>query len=222
MEPNLTHGIVWYVVLLYSTVFHEAAHAWVAYKLGDDTAHRGGQVSLDPIPHIMREPIGLIVVPIISYMANGWMMGWASAPYDPQWALQYPKRSAIMSMAGPAANLILVVISFIVLSLGVRSGHFEASPFQAVTGIWGMVGVVMFIAFMLNTVLLIFNLLPIPPLDGSAIPLFFLKGSKAEEYQLFIRQPQVALAGMFIAFYSGGYIVWPIFMKVLGLLHRVT
>ncbi len=218
MEQNLTHGIVWYVVLLYSTVFHEAAHAWVAYKLGDDTAHRGGQVSLDPIPHIMREPIGLIVVPILSYLANGWMMGWASAPYDPQWALQYPKRSAIMSMAGPAANLILVVISFIVLTLGVRSGHFEVSPYQAVTGVWGMVGVVMFIMFLLNTVLLIFNLLPVPPLDGSAIPLFFLKGSKAEEYQLFIRQPQVALAGMFIAFYSSGYIVSPILVRALKLL----
>ena len=91
---------------------------------------------------------------------------------------------------------------------------------MTITGVWGMVGVVMFITFMLNTILLIFNLLPIPPLDGSAIPLFFLKGSKAEEYQHFIRQPQVALAGMFIAFYSGGYIVWPIFIKILSLLPR--
>lgn len=221
MQPNLFDGIAWYIVLLYSTVFHEAAHAWVSYKLGDDTAYRGGQVSLDPIPHIVREPIGMIVVPLVSYLSNGWMMGWASAPYDPHWALQYPKRSALMAMAGPAANGILATIAFILLALGARAGLFFPSLTGQMSGAWGVVGSVLFIAFMLNSVLMFYNLLPLPPLDGSAIPLFFLKGSKAEEYQHFIWQPQVAMVGMLIAFYFGGGVVSPLFIKLYGLLIHV-
>ena len=102
-------GLLWYFVFLYSTVCHEAAHAWVALKLGDDTAYQGGQVSLDPIPHIRREPWGMVLVPLVTFFmnaANGatWMMGWASAPYNPQWAERHPRSAAWMALAGPAAD----------------------------------------------------------------------------------------------------------------------
>ena len=222
MQPNLVDGIIWYVVLLYSTVFHEAAHAWMSHKLGDDTAYQGGQVSFDPIPHIMREPFGLIVLPILSYVYNGWMMGFAHAPYDPHWALRYPKRSAMMAMAGPAANGILVVISFVLLVIGTKAGYFVPGMQQVTPGSLAHVGTVLFIIFMLNTLLMLFNLLPLPPLDGSAIPLFFLKGSKAEEYQHFIWQPHIAFFGMVVAFYGGGELVWPIFYELNSLLVRMV
>ena len=84
MDDTLILGLFWYAAFVVSTSFHEAAHAFVAYRLGDKTAFYGGQVSLSPIPHILREPIGMLIIPWISYAANGWMMGWASTPYNPR------------------------------------------------------------------------------------------------------------------------------------------
>ena len=105
MNNDIALGLAWYVVFVLSLSFHEAAHAFAAMKLGDKTAYYGGQVSLHPFAHIRREPIGMIVLPIISYILNGWMIGWASAPYDRAWAQRHPKREIMMAMAGPAANL---------------------------------------------------------------------------------------------------------------------
>src|SRR5215475_8256070 len=106
---QFSDAIMTYVVFLYSTVLHEAAHAWAAHRLGDDTAYRGGQVSLDPTPHIKREPWGMVLIPILSFLMGGWMIGWASAPYDPEWARMYPRRAGMMAVAGPVANLLLVL-----------------------------------------------------------------------------------------------------------------
>src|ERR1044071_2199435 len=127
MKHDLADGLVWYLVFLFSTCFHEAAHAWTAHRLGDDTAYRGGQVTLDPTPHIRREPFGMVLVPLLSYFFGGWMIGWASAPYNPQWALRYPQRSALMALAGPAANLALVFIAAILMRLGLEWGVFRSA-----------------------------------------------------------------------------------------------
>src|SRR5436190_7365182 len=105
MDPAIL--LTAYVVFLYSTVCHEAAHAWVAHKLGDSTAYHGGQVSLDPIPHIRREPLGMVVVPLLGLFINGSLLGWASAPLDPLWAAKHPRRSALVALAGPASNFLL-------------------------------------------------------------------------------------------------------------------
>ena len=126
MDLDFALGLKWYLVFLFSTTAHEAAHAWAALKLGDDTAHRGGQVTLDPTPHLKREPIGMIAVPIISYLLGGWMIGWASAPYDPRWAMQYPKRAAAMALAGPVSNFIILLLSAIAIRVGIAMGHFDA------------------------------------------------------------------------------------------------
>jgi hypothetical protein len=88
----LVLGVIWYIVFLFSTTCHEGAHALVAKLGGDTTAFEGGQVSLNPLPHIRREPFGLVVVPIFSYIAAHWMIGWASAPYNPEWQQRYPRR----------------------------------------------------------------------------------------------------------------------------------
>src|SRR5271170_6908705 len=111
-------GVTWYVVFLFSTTCHEAAHALAAKLGGDLTAFHGGQVTIDPVPHIRREPFGMVLVPILSYLFGGWMMGWASAPYDPDWAYRHPHRAAWMSLAGPGANLALVLIA----SIGIHAG----------------------------------------------------------------------------------------------------
>src|SRR5678816_411467 len=100
---------IWYVVFLFTLTWHEAGHALVALLGGDDTAYRGGQVSLNPWPHVRREPMGTVLIPILTFAYSGWMMGWASAPYDPEWGRANPKRLAAMSIAGPAANLLLAM-----------------------------------------------------------------------------------------------------------------
>ena len=69
----------------------------------------GGQVSLDPMPHVRREPVGTLIAPWLFYLFGGWMIGWASTPFDPRWAFTHPRRAAWMSLAGPAANALLVL-----------------------------------------------------------------------------------------------------------------
>src|SRR5918994_1002237 len=119
MEPNVAIGFLWFVVFLFSTTVHEAMHAFAAWKGGDPTAYEGGQVSLSPLPHIKREPIGMVVVPLITALTQGWAIGWASAPYDPHWASRHPGRAAVMSAAdgGPsfAANLLSIFLMLNVL-----------------------------------------------------------------------------------------------------------
>src|SRR6267378_8641055 len=98
MNPDyLVFGFLEYVVFLFSTTCHEAAHSLVAKWGGDLTAAEGDQVTLNPIPHIRRSPVGMVVIPILSFLLGGWMIGWASAPFDPNWQRQYPRRSAWMA-----------------------------------------------------------------------------------------------------------------------------
>lgn len=137
MNPQLlVEGLTWFVVFLFSTTLHEAGHALAAWKLGDSTAYEGGQVSLNPLPHIRREPLGMVLVPLLSFAMSHWMMGWASAPYDPLWAHRYPKRAALMAAAGPAANLLLVLVAGLLIRAGIWSGTFyppDSANFTAVT-----------------------------------------------------------------------------------------
>src|SRR6202158_4060938 len=118
-EPNvIALGFIWYIVFLLSTTCHEASHALAAKWGGDLTAFEGGQVTLNPIPHIQRSPFGMVVVPIVSFLLGGWMIGWANAPYDPSWQRRHPHRSAWMALAGPAANFSLMLLAVVGLRLG--------------------------------------------------------------------------------------------------------
>lgn len=198
MNPDqLIEGFTWFVVFIFSTTLHEAGHALVAWKLGDPTAYEGGQVSLNPLPHIQREPVGMVLVPIISFALNGWMMGWASAPYDPAWAHRHPKRAALMAAAGPAANLLLTVISGLLIKFGIA---------RAIPGAIMPIGIL----FLLNLLLFVFNLLPVPPLDGSAILPMFMSDNAARRYREFLHQPMFSLLGLLLAWKVFPYIFEPI------------
>jgi len=214
-------GLTWYMAFLLSVTLHEAAHALVAWRLGDSTAYHGGQVTLDPVPHIRREPLGMVVVPLVSFFAGGWMIGWGSTPYDPYWAMSHPRRSAWMSAAGPAANLLLVVICIVVIRLALLAGLVEAPEavrFDHVADVtshpW-LYGPVFFVGilFSLNLILFFFNLLPFPPLDGSALPLLFLEGSQAEGYQQWMTNPTFGWIGIVVA--------WNVFDHVFTPLHLI-
>lgn len=233
-------GATWFVVFLFSTTLHEAGHAFAAYKLGDTTAYEGGQVSLNPLPHIQREPLGMILVPIITFAANNWMMGWASAPYDPVWAHRYPRRAAIMALAGPAGNLILLLVSGGLLRAGMSAGIYEPYPFwmsgygfkyerlvQVVAGSGGPAfaeGAIapLSILFLLNLILFFFNLLPLPPLDGSAVLPAFMSNETAARYNALLHQPMVSLLGLLVAWQVFPYVFNPILIFALRVLYPDT
>src|SRR2546426_6497866 len=100
-------------------------HALAALRGGDRTAYLGGQVSLSPIPHIRREPVGMLIVPLLTAFTNGWAVGWASTPYDPVWAAHYPRRAATMAAAGPAGHLLLGALAVVAIRGGLYLGFFE-------------------------------------------------------------------------------------------------
>jgi Zn-dependent protease len=226
MAFDLLTGIKWYLVFLFSTTLHEAAHAWAGLKLGDDTAHRGGQVTLDPTPHIRREPFGMVVVPIISYLLSGWMIGWASAPYNPAWAAANPRRSAVMSLAGPAANLLLVLVAAICIRVGMAFQFFDAPAqvnFSHVVDALApgafFFSTMLSIMFSLNLLLCVFNLLPLPPLDGSGALLLFASPRSAEKILATLRHPQLRIFGLVIAWKVFDIIYPPIQLSAVNLLY---
>ncbi len=224
MTPDqLALGLTWFVVFLFSTTLHEAAHAFAALRMGDPTAYHGGQVSLNPWPHIRRAPFGMVLFPILSLVLSGGksMFGWASAPYDPHWAASHHRRAAVMAAAGPAANLVLVLLAGLAIRLGHAANLFAAPDqisFDQVTeavvpgGFAAAIAVPLSIFFTLNLLLFVFNLLPLPPLDGSALPPLFMSDRMAETYLNFLHQPQLALVGMLIAW----NIFRPLFDPVLS------
>src|SRR6266550_6775672 len=125
-QTEIALGAVWYVAFLFSTTCHEASHALAGKLGGDPTAFEGGQVTLNPIPHIQRSPFGMVVMPVLSYLLGGWMIGWASAPYDPAWQRRHPHRAAWMALAGPAANFTLMLLAAIGIRVGIAMGRFTA------------------------------------------------------------------------------------------------
>jgi len=192
---TLALAFIWYVAFLFSTTCHEAAHALVAKIGGDSTAALGGQLSLNPIPHIRRAPFGMVVIPILSFFVSGGMIGWASAPYDPLWERRHPRRSAWMALAGPAANFTLMLLAALALRIG-RSYHlFSIDP---LTGKPGIVLTGLFIIFSLNLLLGTFNLIPVPPLDGSTGIMIFMTEEQAQRYLDWIRGSSYAMAGLLV------------------------
>ncbi len=190
----LVGAFLTYIVFLFSTTCHEAAHAFVAKHGGDTTAALGGQVTLNPIPHIRREPFGMVIVPLLSFFFSGGMIGWASAPFNPEWERRYPKRSAWMALAGPAANFTLMLLAAFALKAGRSTDLFHRQP----GGGSSFLFTVLITTFMLNLLLGTFNLLPVPPLDGSTAIMLFMSESTAQKYLDWLRGNSFAIAGLLV------------------------
>ncbi len=225
---NPIHGLFWYLAFLFSTTCHEAAHAWVALKGGDPTAYEGGQVSLSPWPHMRREPIGMLVVPILTALTQGWAIGWASVPFDPEWEERHPHRAALMAAAGPAANLLIALLAFAGLKLGLILGGFDApstahfdSMVEPAAGGFALdyLAHVLSILLTLNVLLAVFNLLPLPPLDGAAVLGLFVSERAAHRLISFARTPGFSMIGLIVAWQVFPHFADPLFSLVLNLLH---
>ena len=220
-------AIGWYIVFLLAITLHEGAHALAAYLGGDSTAYDNGQVTLNPIPHIKHEPFGTVVVPIIALFVMGWPLGFASAPYDPLWAGRHPYRAAFMALAGPAANLLLVILAAVLIWIGLAAGVFQSPDTANVghvvdatgDGMWVSVAQVLSIVYSLNLLLFVFNLLPFPPLDGSGALSLLLPENAAVKLQEFLRNPMFTVLGLLLAWRIFGPIFSPIFTFALNILY---
>src|SRR4030095_4035252 len=223
MNAELAVGFVWFLAFLFSTTVHEAMHALVAWKGGDPTAYHGGQVSLSPIPHIKREPIGMLVVPLVTALTQGWAMGWASAPYDPLWAERHPQRAALMAGAGPAGNFMIALVAFAGLRAGLLAGLFiapERAAFHALvadaaTAEPNFLGTVLSVFLVLNVFIGLFNLLPLPPLDGFSVVSIFLPEAHAAKWRALQSNPMMSMAGLVIAWRVFPSITDPLFSLLL-------
>jgi Zn-dependent protease len=229
IEP--LNAVVFYLVFLMSTVLHEAAHAWSAMRGGDPTAYHGGQVSLDPRPHMRREPFGMVLLPLISLAASGWIFGYASAPYDPRWAEQHPKRAALMALAGPASNLLLVLAAWFAIRSGTVLGWFAAPMsvgFDRIVeapggGVVAILALVLSVVFSLNLLLAVFNLIPFPPLDGSGVlPVVLPEGAMRAYRSLLAGRPGLAWVGIIGAWMLFDRVFPPIWLAAVNLLYPGT
>lgn len=227
---NPIDGMFWFLAFLFSTTLHEAAHAYFALRGGDRTAYLGGQVSLNPMPHIRREPIGMLVVPLLTAMTQGWALGWASAPIDPRWADRHPRRAAWMSAAGPLANLSLALISFLLIRAGLALNYFAfparltlehvVAPASGGSGsIDAFVAQGLSVMLMLNVLLGVFNFLPLPPLDGASAFELILPEETARKFRGTVRNPMFSLVGLLVAWQVFPYIARPLFRLVLKLIY---
>jgi Zn-dependent protease len=223
---TLTLGLIWFVVFLFSTTCHEGAHALMAKLGGDPTA--SGQVTFNPLPHIQREPFGMVVMPILSYLMGGWMIGWASTPYDPSWAYRHPHRAARMALAGPGANFALMILAGAAIRLGVALGTFQppsSVSFTRITeavdgsGPLSLAAILLSVLFMLNLLLGTFNLLPIPPLDGNAGITILMSEDRARRFLEFFRTQGFAMMGLVLAWVFFGRIFSRVFTVALNVLY---
>jgi Zn-dependent protease len=169
------------VMVFFSVVCHEIAHGYMAYRLGDPTAWRMGRLSFNPIVHI--DPFGTIILPALLMLSGSqFLFAWAKpVPVDPRYFKDPRKGMMLVALAGPATNLAISIVLSIFLHL---AGDFLPG-FLASAMAW---------AALINAVLMVFNLLPIPPLDGSRIVARYLKGNVLWQYMKLERY------GMFIVF----------------------
>jgi len=177
ITPNIAHGIMSFVVLLFSLSFHESAHAWMASRMGDNTARDLGRVSLNPLVHI--DLFGTVLIPLIQIFGPAGipLLGWAkptpvqSRNFRPG---ELAKGQILVAGAGPVSNLILSLVFtallFVAVRLGLSRENGEPVLLLIVTGV------------MINLSLAVFNMLPLPPLDGSHLASWGLPRPLAQVY----------------------------------------
>lgn len=191
---SATQFIFQIIVLIFSVVIHEVSHGYAALALGDKTAQDAGRLTLNPIKHL--DPFGSILLPTISYMLGGFIFGWAKpVPYNPYNLSNQKWGPALVGAAGPVANISLAVI----FGLTVR---FLPNLADGASGLFvlNFMTIASTIA-LLNLVLAIFNLVPIPPLDGSKV-LFAILPYQWRGVQFFLEQYGFFLLLLFIFFFS--------------------
>ena len=173
---DLTQVLIILVVLITSLSVHEAAHAFAADRLGDSTARQLGRLSLNPAVHV--DPIGTLLFPLIAFLTNVPLIGWAKPVPVNQRFLRHPKRDfALIAAAGPASNLIMAVIGAVALA----AARAAAGPGDiAVGAVMRPLSQLLLVFTYVNVLLAVFNMIPVPPLDGGNVLLGVLPHRPAQ------------------------------------------
>ncbi len=218
----VSHLVIYMVVLLLAISAHEAGHAWMSYKYGDDTAYMLGRVTLNPVAH--TDPIGTLLIPMLSFifgaiggaLASVPLMGWGiPTPVNPRKWTNYKTANVMVSIAGIGANLIIAIVSFVIfkslLEFGViNAGNIDSALLKPILILFQYL-------VLLNISLAVFNLLPFPPLDGSKVLSTFLPESFQPVFQML---EQYGFLILLLLIYMGviGLIMRPVFAFVNYLL----
>jgi Zn-dependent protease len=180
-------------ILLVAMMLHELAHGFVAFKLGDPTAKRAGRLSFNPIKHL--DPLGTAMF-FITYLIGGFVFGWAKpVPVSPYYFKNRQRGMAIVGLVGPLTNFVLAVVFVLILN-AVR-----VDPD-------GVAFLILFVAFQVNVVLGIFNLIPVPPLDGSRVVGAFLPRSAYEKWVALDQFGMFLAIGILLIIVYSGFLVW--------------
>ena len=216
-EEIIPRLVIYMVVLLLAISAHEAAHAWMSDRFGDDTARLLGRVTLNPVAH--TDPVGTLLIPIVNFLlsmggARYFLLGWGKpTPVNPLRWRQKDLANVMVSIAGILANILLAIIAFTIIKVILVTGLVYSIPESM------QEPVILFLDNMLtmNISLALFNLLPFPPLDGSKVLETFLPESMRPLYELL---EQYGFLLLIVLMYTGviGAIMSPILIGVYSLL----
>jgi Zn-dependent protease len=198
-DLNVPYLIIGLLVLIFSLSVHEAAHAWSASRLGDDTAKRLGRVTLNPVVHV--DPIGTLLLPVIAMVSGAPLIGWAKPTPVNTRNLRQPRRDHILvTAAGPMSNMLIAFVAAAALRAGA-------------SGDW--LGLLVIEALTLNVLLAVFNMLPLPPLDGGQILMALLPPRVAARFGFLYEYGFLILLGLLV---SGVlfYVIGPPYYLILS------
>ena len=181
--PSVDIGqlVIIFAVLLFSLTVHESAHAWTAARFGDPTAQRLGRISLNPAVHV--DPVGTVLLPLVAFTTGAPIIGWAKpVPVDAR-NLARPRQDFLfIAAAGPASNLVLATMASVVMRM------VPVSPVDFGIGLAVPVWTIAAMVFELNLLLAVFNMLPVPPLDGGNVLAGLLPAGLARAYDRVLRR----------------------------------
>jgi Zn-dependent protease len=217
MDFHVVNIVFQIIVFLFAISVHESAHAWMADKCGDPTAKMLGRITMNPIKHI--DPIGTVLLPAIGLFTGAGIFGWAKpCPVTPQNFRDPIKGDILTTVAGPVSNFLLVAISVLglaLISIATPTGkelvqNIAQRTITDTSSLLMPVVWLLYSAVQLNVLLGIFNLLPVPPLDGSHIFRHMLPDSIRNAYD------SIGIVGIILIFTFGGRIIWPLVNPVVN------
>jgi Zn-dependent protease len=216
------------VVLILAFSVHECAHAWTASRLGDPTARMLGRVTLNPIKHL--DPLGSILFPLISLVYGGFLIGWAKpTPVTGRNFKNYRRDDILVTLAGPASNLLSATIALILLiiikhifpggeiSIATAMAIAMHVPGVVTEGLPALFPIALFLylVIFINLLLFVFNLIPLPPLDGSHILRHFLPYKAAQLYD------RMGMFALIILFLLGGRFISAFFYPIYNIFNHI-
>lgn len=214
------------LVLVFAFSVHESAHALAAKRLGDPTAYMLGRVTLNPIKHL--DPFGSVLVPLIGLFTGGWLIGWAKpCPVTPRNFRNIRRGEILTSLAGPASNLAMAATALVLLvilkryvpggAISVAAAMATANHFRLdLTGITLFpIAMLLYYGILINLLLFVFNLIPLPPLDGSHILRQFLPPALDQAYS------RVGIWGFLLFFILGGRVIGMFYNPLLAAFNGV-